>query len=269
MESRQIDIGGITMRWEEAGEGSAVVLVHGIPTSPRLWRSVVPLVPNARCIAWEMVGYGDSIAEGRGRDLSIAAQADYLLAFLDALGVDRAILAGHDLGGGVVQIAAVRRPSVAAGLFFTNSVCYDAWPVPSVKMMRACGAVLRHLPQRAMKLALSSLFLRGHRDRALASECLDLHWRPYAAEDGAAALIRQVRALDVRDTLAIVPALPTLRGIPARVVWGAADQFLKVHYGQRLAADLGAPFTSLDGGKHFTPEDHPADLAAGLQSLLA
>lgn len=49
------------MRWEEEGEGTPVVILHGIPTSPRLWRHVVPLVAssdggNARCLAWEMVG---------------------------------------------------------------------------------------------------------------------------------------------------------------------------------------------------------------------
>lgn len=37
------------MRWEEAGEGAPVVFLHGIPTSPALWRHVVPLVERARC----------------------------------------------------------------------------------------------------------------------------------------------------------------------------------------------------------------------------
>ncbi len=55
------------MRWEEQGEGTPVVFVHGIPTSPRLWRHVVPRVEGARRLAWDMVGYGASIAEGRHR----------------------------------------------------------------------------------------------------------------------------------------------------------------------------------------------------------
>jgi pimeloyl-ACP methyl ester carboxylesterase len=38
MESRDVEVNGILMRWEERGEGSPVVFVHGIPTSPRLWR---------------------------------------------------------------------------------------------------------------------------------------------------------------------------------------------------------------------------------------
>ena len=38
MESRTVDVEGIRMRWEEEGEGHPVVFIHGIPTSPRLWR---------------------------------------------------------------------------------------------------------------------------------------------------------------------------------------------------------------------------------------
>lgn len=53
--------------------------------------------------------------QGVGRDISVARQADYLVAWLDAIGVERAVLVGHDLGGGVVQIAAVRSPSRCAG----------------------------------------------------------------------------------------------------------------------------------------------------------
>jgi pimeloyl-ACP methyl ester carboxylesterase len=53
---------------------------------------------------------GGSIPAGRGRDLSVARQAGHLIDWLDAVGIDRAVLVGHDLGGGVAQIAAVRPP---------------------------------------------------------------------------------------------------------------------------------------------------------------
>ena len=52
------------MRWVQAGAGFPVVLVHGIPTSPALWRHVLPQVRGGRLLAFEMVGYGDSILAG-------------------------------------------------------------------------------------------------------------------------------------------------------------------------------------------------------------
>lgn len=51
-----IEVDGVRMRWEEQGEGTPVTYVHGIPTSPRLWRHVIPQVDNARSLAWEMAG---------------------------------------------------------------------------------------------------------------------------------------------------------------------------------------------------------------------
>ncbi len=121
---------GVRMRWLEHGQGYPVVLVHGIPTSPELWRKVMPRLRGARALAWEMVGYGRSIPEGRGRNISVAKQADYLAAWLRQLGIGRAVLVGHDLGGGVAQIAAARYPGLCTGLLLTNAIGYDSWPIP-------------------------------------------------------------------------------------------------------------------------------------------
>jgi pimeloyl-ACP methyl ester carboxylesterase len=50
--------------------------------------------------------------------------------------------------------------------------------------------------------------------------------------------------------------------VPARVVWGAADRFQRLPYGQRLAWDLRTELRRIEGGRHFVPEDHPERLAA-------
>jgi pimeloyl-ACP methyl ester carboxylesterase len=268
MEMNSQTIAGIAMRWHERGEGVPLVLIHGIPTGPSLWRHVLPKIEGgARCLAWEMVGYAGSIAAGKDRDISVAQQAEYLVSWMSALGLERAVLAGHDLGGGVAQIAAVRHSDRCAGLFLTNAIAYDSWPIPSVKAMRATRGVVRHLPDAALKMVMATLFRRGHDDAAQAREALEMHFPPYRENDGAAALARQAAALDVRDTEAVAPDLPRLK-VPARLAWGAADQFQKLRYGERLARDLSAPLRRIDGGKHFTPEDHPDVIAEEINLLL-
>lgn len=268
MVQRTANIGDVVMRWEERGEGAhQVVLIHGIPTSPALWRKVLPRIVGARCLAWEMVGYGASIPQGRGRDISVSAQADYLVGWLTSLGLDRVVLVGHDLGGGVAQIAAIRHPSICAGLLLTNAIGYDSWPIPSVKAMRATGSLVRHLPDSAIKQVIRTFITRGHDDRDCAAASFGAHWSHYEATGGADAYVRQVRALDVRDTLAVADQLPRLN-VPTRLVWGAADQFQKMEYGERFARDLRAPLRRIEGGKHFTPEDHPDILAEEINALL-
>ena len=111
------------------------------------------------------------------------------------------------------------------------------------------------------------LFRLGHDHLEVAAESSHLHWHNYAQHHAAAAFVRQVRSLDVHDTRAVQSILPHLN-VPARVVWGAADQFQRVRYGERFACDLGTTLRRIEGGKHFTPEDHPDVIAASLNELL-
>jgi pimeloyl-ACP methyl ester carboxylesterase len=267
VQARQVIVRGVPMRWEESGSGFPTVFIHGIPTSPALWRHVLPKMTGALCLAFEMVGYGDSIPAGRQRDISVRRQAEYLLAWLDAIEVERAVFVGHDLGGGAVQIAAVRQPTRCAGLVLMNSIAYDSWPIPSVKAMRSASAIVKRLPDALFKPTFVALLLRGHDDRTVARESIAMHWRPYQQHDGAAAMARQVNSLNVNDTLAVANELPTLN-VPARVVWGAADPFQKVEYGERLAWDLGTELRRIEGGKHFTPEDHPDAIATAATEVV-
>lgn len=263
MTERQPMLENAQGRWTEQGTGAPVILVHGIPTSPRLWRHVMPLV-QGRCLAWEMPGYGTSIPQDANKDLSLSAQAGYLLEWLDSL--DRGqkpVLVGHDLGGGVAQIAALRQPDAFAGLMLTNSVAYDSWPVPSVKMMQRLAPVMARLPASLIYPTMVQLLHRGHDNRQRALESIREHWAPYSTHGAARALMSQVLPLTASDTKEISAQLHTL-GLPARVVWGAADRFQKIRFGERLAAELGCDIITIPEGKHFTPEDHAETVAAAI-----
>lgn len=267
MQSRTKTVNNIEMRWEEAGEGFPIVLIHGIPASPALWRHVVPKIDGARCLAWEMVGYGASIPQGMDRDISVARQADYLVDWLDALGIEKAIFAAHDLGGGVAQIAAIRHPERCAGLFLTNAIGYDSWPIPAVRAMREGQTLLSNLPNAAVRETLRENYRGGHDDPEQAEAAMEVHWPHYEQHGAGPALARQAAALDVNDTLQVAEKLPQL-DVPARIVWGAADTAQKIEYGERFARDLGTDLVRVEGGLHFMPEDHPDDVAAGINDLL-
>lgn len=266
MRTQSTEVNGINMRWEEQGDGTPVVYVHGIPTSPRLWRHVIPQV-DGRSLAWEMVGYGGSIAEGRDRDISVAKQADYLADWMREIDLEDAVLVGHDLGGGVAQILAVRYPELVRGLVLTNAISYDSWPIPQVKLLRAAAPLVERLPNEVFRFIYKSFMLQGHSNRQQADAAVSEHFPYYEAADGAAAFVRQVRSLDVQDTLAISGRIPEL-DVPAHIVWGTADQFQKIGYGYRLAYELGAPLERIESGKHFTPEDHPGPVAGAVNELL-
>ncbi len=269
MEANFVEAGGVRMRWEESGEGQPVVFVHGIPTSPRLWRHVVPKVGGARSMAWEMVGYGASIPEGRDRDVSVAMQAHYLALWMREVGLgDGAVIVGHDLGGGVAQILAVRHPELVRGLVLMNCISYDSWPIAPVRAIGATGGLFGRMPASAFRRFYAAFLRGGHDDKERWRESVSEHLPFYEEAGGAEALVRQARSLDVRDTLGVSAQIPHL-DVPARLVWGAADGFQPIGYGYRLAYELGAPMERIEGGRHFVPEDHPEEVAAAVNGLLS
>lgn len=80
-----------------------------MPSNHVLWREVVPtLAAHARTIAVDLLGYG-AYDPPSGKAVAIVAQAGYIAGLLQGLGVKRALVVGHDIGGGVTQLLAVPR----------------------------------------------------------------------------------------------------------------------------------------------------------------
>ncbi|PRY10896.1 pimeloyl-ACP methyl ester carboxylesterase [Pontibacter ummariensis] len=266
-------VGDITMRWEEHGDSAPgslpVVLVHGIPTHPRLWRYVIPKVAREgiRCYAWELVGFGWSMEEGLERDISVAKQAEYLYAWLLHKGITQAVFVGHDLGGGVLQRLLSQHPELCMGLTLVDCVAYRNWPVKLVQIARAMSSLIEKLPAPLLKpLYLAGVINLGHDNAKRRWSSYALHWQPYARSVGPKAFAHQLRNLDSDDTAELVGQLANIVA-PAHVVWGDADP-LGMTSGEQLATDLGAPLTRIPGGRHFTPEDHPTEVAAAVNSIL-
>jgi pimeloyl-ACP methyl ester carboxylesterase len=91
---------GITLEVVDEGSGPAVLLLHGFPDSSRLWRKQIPVLVKAgfRAVAPDLRGFGESDRASHVRDYAMPKVLADLTATLDALGVDRASVVGHDWG---------------------------------------------------------------------------------------------------------------------------------------------------------------------------
>ncbi|WP_432487865.1 alpha/beta fold hydrolase [Kineococcus sp. SYSU DK018] len=264
-----IDLPGQPLHvWRAGDTGPLVLLVHGIPTNHTLWWDVVPrLHEHARVVAVDMAGYGGSPApEGTGVDLS--SQAARLLELLDTLGEERAVVAGHDLGGGVTQILATTAPQRVAAATVIDGVCYDGWPVPGIKALKLAWPVLERLPanalEKVLRTALRPLF--AHQDRA--GQAVDRFVAPWLEPGGGHRLARHLRSLDSVYTQAVAPFLPRL-DVPLEVVWGQLDHQMKPRYGERLAREVpGANLTRVQDASHFVPVDRPDVVAEAVLRAL-
>lgn len=95
----------------QAGEGDAVILLHGFGGSTVTWQDTLPALAEAGYDAYavDLAGFGLS-AKGWKRDYGHAAQAARVIAFMDALHIDHAHVIGHSMGGNVAAHLALSYP---------------------------------------------------------------------------------------------------------------------------------------------------------------
>lgn len=98
-----------------SGDGLPVVLIHGNISSSHLYQPTM-LALSGPSLAIDLRGFGDSEALPVDATRGLADFSDDVAAVLDTLGIDRAVLVGWSMGGGVVLQLAIDRPGLAAGL---------------------------------------------------------------------------------------------------------------------------------------------------------
>lgn len=110
--STRIQSGDVEVAVQTSGDGEAVLLLHGVPDSAALWRHVRPRLVDAgyKTVAVDQRGFGESSAPRGARSYKLRCLADDALAVLDALGIEKAHLVGHDWGAAVGWLLAGSRP---------------------------------------------------------------------------------------------------------------------------------------------------------------
>ncbi|HME74066.1 MAG TPA: alpha/beta hydrolase [Myxococcota bacterium] len=226
--------------------GEPLVFVHGWPLSSLTWRKVVPpLAEIYRCIALDLLGAGESAAEA-SQALGIGAQGRILGSFLDALGLERSALVGHDSGGSVVRSFAVAHPERISRLVLADTEVPGHRPAfvglfqLAARLPGADRLLGRTLGSRSLsRLPFGSCFaeLRSFDFDEFHAKVVS----PNARTDVTRAACRKF-LLDF--DLAEVDEAGALYGrltMPKCVIWGEDDRFFPLAQGRRLAGMLPEP----------------------------
>jgi len=273
--SQQIELHGHPVTYRRVGEGPAIVLIHGITSSSRTWRSVMPaLAEHHTVIAPDLLGHGRS-AKPRG-DYSLGAYASGIRDLLVALEIPRATVVGHSLGGGVAMQFAYQFPDRierlvlvdSGGLGGEVSLVLRAATLPGSEYVLP---LLASAPLRTASAALGSVLgrvgLRASADvRGMAEGFESL-----GDGDARRAFVHTARSVidpsgqrvDASDRLYLSEHVPSL------IVWGERDRMIPVQHGHDAHALMpNSRLETFPGAGHFPFNDDPQRFVALLEDFI-
>jgi pimeloyl-ACP methyl ester carboxylesterase len=269
--------GPLEVHLAEAGNGPPLLLLHGWPQHHEVWRDVAPLLADEfRLLMPDLRGFGASGVPAGGYDPQ--RFADDAVALLDALGIERAGVIGHDWGGFSAYLLGLRHPERATGLVVCNAPHPWADPSPRalLELWRLWYVLLMASPAGPRVLRSRRFvpwFIRlGGRRHVFGDETAARYARPLSepARARASQLLYRYYLKAAWEVLARREHSGRRLTVPTRVVFGADDFYIAV--AKTLGGGEHADDWSLrllEGCGHWTPEERPDAVAEAARELFS
>jgi pimeloyl-ACP methyl ester carboxylesterase len=274
-EEWEIALHGRRVIYRIAGSGPPVVLIHGMLNSSSHWQSVaLALARDHTVIAPDLIGHGDSAAP-RG-DYSLGAHAASIRDLLAAIGVERASIVGHSLGGGVAMQFFYQFPQRVERLVLISSggLGHEVSPMLRSAALPGVSGLLSLTIQPRLLAGLTEAG-RRMRERALGGgvhlQALARALRPLENADARQAFLNTLRAvIDVHgQRVSATDRLYLLETMPTLIVWGERDHTIPIAHGRRAHEAIPrSRFATLPDAAHFPHLEDPGGLARVLHEFL-
>jgi pimeloyl-ACP methyl ester carboxylesterase len=272
----EIELHGHQVVYRVAGDGPPVVLIHGMVNASRHWSAVAErLAEHHLVIAPDLIGHGDS-ATPRG-DYSLGAHASVIRDLLSALGIERATMVGHSLGGGIAMVYFWQFPERVERLALVSSggLGDQVSPLLRTAALPGASALISLASHRWVTAALDrvGVSLRDHGSSlGVQFQAVARALRPLENAGAREAFIQTLRAVIDRhgQRVSATDRLYLLRTVPTLIAWGERDRTIPVEHG--LAAQRAIPgsrFVTIPGAAHFPHLERPDELAAALADFIA
>jgi len=253
------------------------LFVHGIATNAGLWRNVIGALSgqrpdHRRCIAADLPLHGHSPVT-TDQDLSVAALAEGLEDFCDALRLTSIDLVANDTGGAIAQIFAARHPERLATLTLTDCDTAGNLPPeefkPTVELARAGNLAPTAVALFAdLDAAAKVAFGNGyeHLDRVDPAVIRSYLEPCFGSLERAREFERMLSAMDDADLVAVTPQLREIT-VPTLIVWGTGDAFFDVSWAYWLRDTIPGTtrVVTVEGARLFFPDERPMDLVPHLE----
>ena len=227
---RTVEVGKVSTYVAEVGDGAPVMFLHGNPDTHAVWATTVGGLPQLRCIAPDLPGFGRS--QPPLEDLSLDSQGEFVRDLAAALDLDRIHLVVHDIGGVYGLAFAALHPQRLLSLTILNTIFFPDY------RWHFWGRVwrTRGLGETAMALSAKALFINQLRrgSKAMPRDYAEAAYVDFTAPTKRHVL-RYYRASDPSIWEGWDTKLRTaITGVPTQVLWGDADPFIAPKFAERF-----------------------------------
>lgn len=269
--SRFLDVDGLRVHLRDEGPKTdpvPIVLLHGTSASLHTWDGwAAELTPTRRVIRFDLPGFGLTGPSADGR-YTIASYVEFVTHVVDALGVQRFVLAGNSLGGNIAWAVAVQHPSRVDKLILVDA---GGYPNPEASLPLAFRIVktpglnklsLLILPRSVVESSVRNVY--GDPSR-VTPELVDRYYELALRAGNRAAVaerFRQVRHGDDADTIKTITT-PTL------ILWGAEDRLVPPIHAESFHRDIpGSKLVIFEGLGHVPHEEDAAATVAEVKGFV-
>ena len=251
----KVNVNGVQLAYERRGKGSPLVLLHGFPLDHHLWDEVVPLLEDTfDVILPDLRGFGESTTVDS--PYSMDDYASDIAGLLDQLGVQKAAIVGHSMGGYAALAFARLYPERVSGLGLVSSqVLADA---PERKEGRYKSAA--DVSANGIESVVATMTPKFTSDERLQS-----YARISMEQQQPAAYVGALKAMAERaDSTALLPSF----SFPVVIVHGDTDALIPIDRAREVKEALPqAHLVEISGAGHIPMLEAKEKTAEALKHL--
>lgn len=256
----------VNIAFRVQGTGPAIILLHGTSANHAVWAPIADsLAQTATVISLDQRGHGRSDKPTVG--YTGADFAGDVITVLDALGIERAIIAGHSLGARNSWLVGAQHPDRTSAVL---AVDYTPFVEPAVLdelQVRVAGGDRSFDSVAEIEDYLHARYPRMPQDAVARRAAWGYHqgdgqqWRPLASASAMSQLVDGLRTPWAEEFVSVGVPMTNIRGADSTIVSDGAWQ----------ATIVARPFDRFvvdPAADHYVPEENPALIVAELELLL-